>query len=410
MAVTMTRGARHHTDPDLDLVRDIASRAAIALDNSSLYGEIQARDRQKDEFLAMLSHELRNPLGAIINAVRLLDTAGTLKDDAARARDVIWRQSAHLARMVDDLLDVARVTSGQIALSQELVDVADLVERSVEGLRVSGRLDKHEVKVRTVPVTIHADRARMEQVITNLLVNAVKYTDAGGRIEVELVADVDEAVLHVRDTGIGISVEMLPRLFDLFTQGRQAPDRAEGGLGIGLTLVRRLVELHGGRVEAASDGPGCGSVFTVRLPRVAERTPRELFRPETSKTRVSPLRILVVEDNPDAREMLRVSLEHDGHEVHEAADGLQALQLAACLRPQLALLDLGLPGLDGLELASRIRALPDGDRVVLVAITGYGQATDRQKAMAVGFDVYLVKPVDPEHLLEVLSLAVQHAA
>ncbi len=408
MAVTMAPSGRHYSDPDVDLVRDIASRAAIALDNSRLYREIQERDRQKDEFLAMLSHELRNPLGAIVSAVQVLDMVGALRDRAARAGDVIRRQSAHLARMVDDLLDVARVTSGQIALSREPVDLADLVERSVEGLRVSGRLDKHDVRVRALRVTVQADRSRMEQVITNLLVNAVKYTDAGGRIEVDVIGDGDEAVLRVRDTGIGISAEMLPRLFDLFTQGRQAPHRADGGLGIGLTLVRRLVELHGGRVEAASEGQGCGSLFTVRLPRVLDDVPQSLCLDEPSKTRGPVLRILVVEDNADAREMLRAFLEHDGHEVYEAADGLQALQLASGLRPQLALMDLGLPGLDGLELASRVRALPEGDRIVLVAITGYGQPDDRRKALEAGFDLHLVKPVDPQRLAEVLSLAVRH--
>ncbi len=409
MAVARPPSDAGYPDAELELLRDVASRAAVALDNSRLYQEIHERDRQKDEFLAMLSHELRNPLGAITTAVRLLEIVGPGDERARRAREVIARQSAQLARMVDDLLDVARLTAGRIVLSLHQVDLAEAVERAVDALRLSGSLDHHEVKLSLQPVTVAADQPRIEQVVTNLLVNALKYTDRGGRIDVEVfeedgTAEAGTAVVRVRDTGIGISADMLPRLFDLFAQGHQALDRAQGGLGIGLTLVRRLVELHGGRVEASSDGPGRGSVFTVRLPAVTIRTPAGAEGSPPPR-HVSLLRILVVEDNKDVRDMLRTMLELAGHEVREAENGLEALQLALRIKPQVALIDLGLPGLDGLELASRIRATDYGQGVVLVAVTGYGQPSDRKKTLEAGFDLHLTKPIDHDRLYEVLALA-----
>jgi CheY-like chemotaxis protein len=404
LAVAMGELGRCYAEADLDLVRDVASRAAIALDNGRLHQEIQERDRQKDEFLAMLSHELRNPLGAITTAMRLLDITGSRDPHAVRAREVITRQTTHLTRMVDDLLDVARITVGRIALSRATVDLGAVVERTIEALRVSGRLEHHRVSTTLSRVMVEADTARLEQVITNLLINAVKYTDRGGRIDVEVGVDGAEALVLVRDTGIGINADILPRLFDLFAQGRQALDRAQGGLGIGLTLVRRLVELHGGRVEVWSDGPGRGSVFTVRLPRVPEALSVGDRALEPARA-AAPLRILVVEDNQDAREMLRTVLELEGHQVDEAADGLQALQLVGRTKPQLALVDLGLPGIDGLELASRIRAMADGRAMVLVAVTGYGQASDRRRSLDAGFELHLTKPVDPTRLDEVLAFA-----
>ncbi|HSE93113.1 MAG TPA: response regulator [Methylomirabilota bacterium] len=405
---SLMRLPRRYSDADLDLVRDIAGRAAIALDNSRLYQEIHERDRQKDEFLAMLSHELRNPLGAITTAVRLLEVIGTADERATRAREVIGRQAGHLARMVDDLLDVARLTVGQIALDRAPIDLADVVARALDALRVSGRLEHHAVTVKADSITVDADFDRLEQVVTNLLVNAAKYTDRGGCIHVEVRADGDEAVVRVRDTGIGISAEMLPRLFDLFTQGRQALDRAQGGLGIGLTLVRRLVELHGGSVAAASEGPGRGSVFTVRLPRATREKIDDGGRGPGQGDR-APLRILLVEDSRDTRETLRSLLELAGHEVHEAADGFEAVRVACRVNPQLALIDIGLPGLDGLQVASRIRDTAEGNAVVLVAVTGYGQLTDRRKALAAGFDLHLTKPVEPERLDEVLALAARRS-
>lgn len=410
MGLGFVRSSREYREPDIHLIHDIAGRAAVALDNSQLYQEIQQRDRQKDEFLAMLSHELRNPLGAIATAVRLLEMAGVAGDRAVHARAVISRQTAHLSRIVDDLLDVARLTVGQIALAPVPLDLSEVVTRAVEALRLAGHLENHRVSVQAEPVTVEADFARMEQVVTNLVVNAVKYTDQGGRVEVELRRDGNEATIRVRDTGIGISAEMLPRLFDLFAQGGQALDRAQGGLGIGLTLVRRLVELQGGRVDAASEGLGRGSVFSVRLPLAARSVtgPSPIVAPQPMD--VARLRILVVEDNDDAREMLRTLLQMAGHEVHEAADGLEALQVAGRVRPDVALIDIGLPGLDGLEVASRLRAGVDGNRPLLAAVTGYGQMNDRRKAIDAGFDLHLTKPVDPERLNEALSLAARRCS
>ena len=249
---------------------------------------------------------------------------------------------------------------------------------------------------------VEADATRMEQVVTNLLVNALKYTDAGGRVDVEVGAEGEEAVLRVRDTGIGISPDLLPRLFDLFAQGGQTLDRSQGGLGIGLTLVRQLVELQGGRVEAWSDGPGCGSLFTVALPRLLVDLPL----PESSQAAEAPRRrVLVVEDNEDARSMVCALLKHGGHEVYEAADGVTGLERALALIPDVALIDLGLPGIDGLAVARRVRDSDVGDRVFLIALTGYGQAGDRRKTLDAGFDVHLVKPVEVDRLREVLALA-----
>jgi CheY-like chemotaxis protein/anti-sigma regulatory factor (Ser/Thr protein kinase) len=306
---------------------------------------------------------------------------------------------------VDDLLDVARLTAGQIALERTRVNLSDVVSRALDTLRMSGRLEHHRVSANVQPITLDADFARMEQVITNLLVNAVKYTDRGGCIEVQVRAEDNEALVRVRDTGIGISAEMLPRLFDLFAQGPQTLDRAQGGLGIGLTLVRRLVELHGGRVEASSEGPGQGSTFTVRLPHVSDAPTQMMPPPGQAAGEQSRSRVLVVEDNADARNMLRMFLQLAGHEVHEAADGFAALQVAGQVKPHVVLIDIGLPGLDGLEVAARLRAMVEGDKVVLAALTGYGQTEDRRKTADAGFDFHLTKPVDPERVKEIVALS-----
>ena len=305
--------------------------------------------------------------------------------------------------MVDDLLDMARVTSGRVTLTRVVVDLAEVVQRAVDALRVAGQLDRHRLTLRLRPATVEVDTARMEQVITNLLVNALKYTDAGGRIEVEISIEGVEAMVRVCDTGIGMSPEMLQRLFQPFAQERQALDRPRGGLGIGLTLVRQLVELQGGRVEASSPGPGRGSVFTLRIPCVTRSSSSASEGAASPSSAEGKLRILIVEDNDDAREMLRTMLELGGHQTYEAADGLEGLRLAAELTPQVALIDLGLPGLDGLELARRIRAIPGAHAIELVALTGYGQKEDRQRSEAAGFDQHVVKPVDPESLGKVLA-------
>jgi signal transduction histidine kinase/DNA-binding response OmpR family regulator len=397
-------GSAAYAEADRTLVHDVANRAAIALENSRLYEEIRARDRQKDEFLAMLSHELRNPLGAITTAAGLLDLVGPGDVRAARAREVIARQASHLTRMIDDLLDVGRLTAGRISVMKSPVDLAETVRRALDALRQTGRLDRHAVALRASPVIVEADATRMEQVVTNLLVNALKYTDPGGRIDVDVAAEGDEAVVRVRDTGVGISRELLPRLFDLFAQGGQTLDRSQGGLGVGLTLVRHLVELQGGRVEAWSDGPGCGSLFTVALPRLSAE-PAPPVEPDVEPPAAVRRRVLVIEDNADARAMLCDLLRHTGHDVYEAGDGATGVECALRFAPDVALIDLGLPGMDGLEVARRVRGSDVGSRIMLVAVTGYGQAGDRRETLDAGFDVHLVKPVEIERLTEVLALA-----
>jgi signal transduction histidine kinase len=412
--LSVARGplAPGYSREERELLRLIAERASVALDNRRLYRELQERDRRKDEFLAMLSHELRNPLGAIMAAAHLLELVGIEEEKASRACQIISRQSAYLTRMIDDLLDVSRVTMGRITLRHALVDLREVTEGTIEALRSSGRLDKHTVTLSGESVHVQADTARMEQVITNLIVNAVKYSDPGGKIVVEVAADARNATLRVRDEGIGIPPELLRTMFDLFVQGGQSLDRGQGGLGIGLTLVRRLVELQGGTVRAQSDGPGKGSTFVIELPRARAATaPARSETPEAPQAAVAAvLRVLLVDDNEDAREMMRHFFEHHAHEVHEASNGPDAIEAATRIRPDLALVDLGLPGFDGLEVARRLREDARTRDAVLIAITGYGQPEDRARSAGVGFEAHLVKPVSQERLDEVLALATRRVA
>jgi signal transduction histidine kinase len=362
----------------------------------------EAASSAKDHFLAMLGHELRNPLGAISSATAVLGLAGKNPDAAERARAVIGRQVRHLSRLVDDLLDVSRVTTGKIALDREPVDLADLVMNVLSTHRASGRLDQHRVSADVSSAWVNADETRVEQIVSNLLGNALKYTPAGGSVGVRVEAQDDQAVLEVADTGVGIPPELIGNVFDLFVQGERAPDRVQGGLGLGLTLVRALVSMHGGTVEARSAGAGKGAVFTVRLPRIAAPTPPAPAgapRPRAAVRR----RVLVIEDNEDARLMLRTMLELAGHEVHESADGPSGVAMAAAVAPDIALIDVGLPGLDGYEVARRIRAGRHGPSMRLIAVTGYGQAEDRRRALDAGFDAHLSKPVSQDRLAELIA-------
>jgi signal transduction histidine kinase/ActR/RegA family two-component response regulator len=357
--------------------------------------------KAKDEFLAMLGHELRNPLAAISMAARLLersrDELGAVQASAAA---IVSRQVAHLARMTDDLLDAGRIVLGKIALEHARMDLAQAVQAAVATLRSSGQLDHHDVSVQTEPAWIEGDATRIEQVVLNLVTNAIKYTPRGGSIRVEVLCEAREAVLRVSDTGVGLDHELLPRVFDLFVQGKRSIDRSQGGLGVGLTLVRRLAELHGGTAQARSDGPGCGATFTIRLPAVEPLAPHSLPLPMPDGVR--PLRIGLVEDNDDVRTGLRHLLELDGHTVHEAADGSAGLELLlATAQLDAALLDVGLPGINGIEIAQAVRRAGRGD-LLLVAMTGYGGDQDRQLGIRSGFDAYLVKPVDHEALRRVL--------
>jgi PAS domain S-box-containing protein len=384
------------------IARDITQRKRVERERAAMYEEAAQANRAKDEFIAMLGHELRNPLGAIASAERLLEPLDGLNERAALARQVIARQTRHLARLVDDLLDVARVMTGKVLLEPQPLDLADVVARHVRSLQATGKMQDHVVRVETARAWVEADVVRIEQVVGNLISNALKYTPAGGAITVRVDQVAQHAVLTVQDTGIGMSPQLQSRVFDLFVQGERHLDRSQGGLGIGLTLVRRLVELHGGTVDAFSEGPDRGTRFTVRLPAIPHPRASDDGAGRAERP-VDARRILLVEDNPDVRQMLRHVLEAAGHEVHEAHDGRQGLAAARRVQPDVALIDLGLPEMDGYELARRLREADAGRRMLLVAITGYGSPEDRDRALRSGFDVHLVKPVEPDVLAGVLA-------
>ena len=362
----------------------------------------EQQNRAKDEFLAMLGHELRNPLAAIVNAAGVMGLQGMSAASAARASEIIVRQSGHLTRIVDDLLDVGRVHSGKILLERRTLRLDTLVVTYAASLCESVRGAQHAISIATEPVWVDADPTRIEQIIANLLDNAIKYTPAGGRIHLAVRVENDDALLAVSDTGIGIPAKLMPHVFDLFVQGDRALDRAQGGLGVGLALVRRLAVMHGGRVSVRSDGPGLGSTFELWLPRVAPGV-LETVPPVAAAT--SRQRVLLIEDNPDGREMMAMMLEAQQYEVVTAVDGVEGLRLAGEQRPDIALVDIGLPGIDGYEVARRMRADPAMCAVRLVALTGYGQESDRVRALEAGFDAHLVKPVDMHLLMEVLERA-----
>jgi signal transduction histidine kinase/ActR/RegA family two-component response regulator len=361
--------------------------------------------RQRDQFLAMLGHELRNPLGAVLTAAEVIDLA--TRDDAdptvsivARQAAAIRRQGGVLTRLVDDLLDVARVTSGKVPLRKRPLDVSEIVRRAVDaaGSRAAQKGVDVRARIQERPVWISGDATRLEQVVSNLLTNAIKYTPAGGRVDVTLSVEEGEAVLSLRDTGVGIEPELLPKVFDLFKQADRTLVRAEGGLGIGLTLVRTLVDLHGGTVVARSEGLGRGSEFIVRLPVVAPAAPAapSPFLATAAGGARHP-KVFVVEDHDDNREALVVLLEQIGCVVGWAADGEEGARAIVDGRPDVAIIDIGLPGMDGYAVAQHVRQALKQD-VVLVALTGYGQPRDREMAAQAGFDVHLRKPVDVSQL------------
>jgi two-component system, sensor histidine kinase len=395
------------------------------LDMQSSRDRAQQQSQAKDEFMAMLAHELRNPLSAITAAVQVLEAAQGNVVAAARARFVIGRQAQHLSHLVDDLLDVGRVITGKIALERRPLDFSELVRRTVAVFTEGESL--HEFEVTASPVWIEGDAVRIEQIVSNITANAVKYTPPGGKIAVCLSVEANEAVLRVQDSGLGIAPELLPRVFDLFVQGERTLDRSQGGLGIGLTLVQRLVKLHRGTVSAFSDGAGHGSIFTVRFPKAAAPCAAGPSSDEP-RLRTTKKRVLIVEDNIDAREMFRMMLELDGHEVLEAEEGYTGLQLLTTEVPDIAFIDVGLPGLDGYEIARRFHSEtaaaanhdgPDGEgtdakgadaegaadthRVLLVALTGYGTPDALERSRRAGFDHHLIKPVNPEALYKLMN-------
>jgi signal transduction histidine kinase/CheY-like chemotaxis protein len=368
--------------------------------------ELSAANRRKDEFLAMLAHELRNPLAPIRNAVEIMRTVGSSDDRINKGSDTISRQLQHLVRLVDDLLDVSRVTQGKVLLQREALELTGVISRGIELARPLIDARRHKLEV-TLPaigeLIVEGDATRLAQVIGNLLDNAAKYTEDGGSIHLSATRDNESVVIRVRDNGVGISPDLLPRVFDLFIQAERSADRAQGGLGIGLSLVKNLIELHGGTVEARSNGPGNGSEFIVRLPVLQKQSVREATATKHHARRLRPnQRVLVVDDNIDAAETLRMLLEMNGHEVRCAHEGAQAIELAMAFRPDVALLDIGLPRMDGFELARRLRARPEMRDTRLIALTGYGQAEDRSRALAAGFDDHLTKPVDPDALEDLI--------
>jgi PAS domain S-box-containing protein len=386
---------------ELRLVEGISALAGIFLENAQLYRQAADANRAKDEFLAALSHELRNPLSAISSAASALDRADVPPDLGARLRQIIHRQTRHLARLLDDLLDVARVTAGKIVLRREPVPLDELVQRSVQAFRERGAAGGRRITFTGVPVSVSADPTRIEQIVVNLLDNAAKFTAADERVDVTVRREGEDAVVRVADNGIGIAPETLSRIFELFAQGERPADRPVGGLGVGLTLARRLAEMHRGTLAASSEGAGRGSEFVLRLP-VADGPARA---PAPSPDREPPRSrsILLIEDNDDARESLRILLESLGHRVIEAADGAEGTARATSDRPEIVLIDLGLPAVDGYEVARRLRASPGGEAMMLIAVTGYGRPEDRARSTEAGFDAHLVKPVNEAELAWLLS-------
>jgi signal transduction histidine kinase len=362
--------------------------------------------RQRDEFLAMLAHELRNPLAPIRNAVYLMGTLSYDDPLFLKCRAMIEKQSRHVTRMVDDLLDVSRLELGKVELKLQRVDLNESVAAAVDACAPITQARRHALTVRRAPcmLAVRADPVRLEQVIGNLIVNAAKFTPDGGAIEVCARREGDEAVVEVTDNGVGINPEMLEPIFGLFTQEAVTLARTQGGLGIGLTLVRRLVELHGGRVRAFSKGAGSGSRFEVRLPLDPGEAMAEAAVTEASAGAGSK-RVLVVEDGADTRESLAMLMTTWKHEVIFAVNGPEGVDRARELHPDVALIDIGLPGFDGYEIARRIRSegSPWARAVRLIAVTGYGQAADRARALEAGFDVHLLKPVDPAKLRDLIA-------
>lgn len=383
------------------------SRLAAEAEREKLFASEHAartmaerQNRAKDEFLAMLGHELRNPLSAIVNATTVMAHPGMAPASVERAREIITRQSLHLTHIVDDLLDVGRVHSGKILLERLPLRLDLLVEGSIATLVQTGRTSAYDISVDVEPAWVNADATRIEQIISNLLDNALKYTPAGGSIAVTVRCDGEQVALAVSDSGVGIAPELMPDIFELFVQGARPLDRAQGGLGVGLALVRRLAELHGGSVVAHSAGTGKGSSFVLRLPRA---TPVDDTAGEPALPQASRQRILLIEDNDDGREMMAMMLESHAYTVDRAIDGSEGLRMAAARLPDVALVDIGLPGIDGYEVARRMRADPALAGVRLVALTGYGQDDDQRRALEAGFDTHLVKPVELRRLMEVLE-------
>ena len=388
------------------IVRDVTERKRAEEKLQRLAADLSEADRRKNEFLAMLAHELRNPLAPISNAAQALRLSSGDRAAVESASNMLERQVGQMSRLVDDLLDMSRITRGKIELRRDRVELAPIVEAAVEAVRAQYARMNHELTVVLPPrpVRVNADPARLTQVIGNLLNNACKFTDRGGRIALTVECDGDQARIRVRDNGIGIAADQLPHLFEMFVQADSSLERSRDGLGIGLTLVKTLVELHGGSVEARSDGPGRGSAFEVRLPVLAESTqPAAAAICNEPLAAVQRRRVLIVDDSDDGAESLAMLLQFDGHETHKAHDGVSAIEAAERLKPDVILLDIGLPRLNGYEVCSRIRQTTWGKGLTIVALTGWGQEEDRDRSTGAGFDAHMVKPVDHDVLMKLIA-------
>ena len=407
LALLLESPGRTFRGNDVTIAEAFSSRATMALDNALLHEGIRFADRQKNDFLSMLAHELRNPLAPIRNAAQLLERHVPDEPGVKWACEVIDRQVVQMVRLVDDLLDVARITRDKIHLQREKIDLSAVISRAVEASRPAIDASRHQFQVEhpPKPIRIAGDMIRLTQVLTNLLNNAAKYTEAGGRIWLRYGPENDSAVIRIRDTGIGIPPQMLESVFELFTQVDRALDRSHGGLGIGLTLVKRLVEMHDGVVEANSEGLGKGSEFIVRLP-IATSTLEE-GRPlqiESDKSAVmNRRRILVVDDNQDSARTLSMMLKLMGHDTATAFDGMEAIDVATEYKPDAVLLDIGLPKLNGYDVCRRLRQETAGRQMLIIALTGWGQDEDRSRSSEAGFDHHLVKPVDVAVLEKLLA-------
>jgi PAS domain S-box-containing protein len=392
------------SEDDEAILLQLSRLAAIAVENARLYEELQANDRRKDEFLAMLAHELRNPLAAIGNAVSLA-TRGGLQEHVEWSMDVVKRQMKHLTRLIDDLLDVSRINQGKVELRRDRLDVTPILDSAVATARplIEERKHTFDLAIDRGHIWADVDPTRLEQMVVNLLNNAAKYSENAGHIRLSARVDGGELVISIKDEGVGIPPEKLPRMFELFAQGDRTLARSEGGLGIGLTVVKKLAEMHGGSIAARSDGLGKGSEFTIRLPaaRRPEVEGEKAGQPAAASSEKA--RILVVDDSVDTARGMQRLLKLMGHDVALAHSGPEALEVAREHRPEFVLLDIGLPGMDGFEVASRMRQEECCLGAVIIAVSGYGQAEDRRRSKEAGFDHHLIKPLDPDILLSLLS-------
>lgn len=385
------------------IARDITDRKLAEVRTYRLLAQLKEADQRKDEFLAILAHELRSPLAPLRNLLEIMKRGDGNGGVIEQVRSTLERQLGQMVRLVDDLLDVSRITRGMLELRKERVELATAIHQSVEVCRPLAESAKHDLSVSLPPepIYLHADLARMTQVFSNLLSNAFKYTEPGGRVWLTVVRQGSNVVVNVKDTGVGIPPDKIGSVFEMFTQIDRSSERSQDGLGIGLSVVKRLVEMHGGSVDAYSSGQGCGSEFVVRLPILDEKSMPTT--PTVESTRTTSHRILVVDDNRDAATSLAMLLDLTGHETQVAHDGLEAVETAPTFRPEVMLLDIGLPKLNGYEACRRIREQPWGKEIVLVALTGWGQEEDRRLSKEAGFDHHMVKPLDFAALTEILA-------